>query len=149
MFNKSVASPRKNPLRASRIFVLASQSTLSDVRLPLRELDQQRDRAGHLIANALECLLLAQSERTASARMYDQARQEHAPAAAGLPATRLAFQLSRPVLTAPGDMTELERAINTLILALDNVHDGDHASLARYAVVLGQVARSLGAQESN
>jgi hypothetical protein len=146
VFDKSPTVPRRNPLRASRIFVLASQSTLSDLQRPARDFEHQRDRAGRFIINALECLLLAQTERAASARMCEQARKEHAPAVASLPSVGFRFgQTSTP----PDGNSELVLAINTLTDALDTLREGNEVQLAKYIQVLGHVAQNLSAQESN
>lgn len=149
MFDKSPIVPRKDPLRASRIFVLASQSTLIDLREPGHDFEHQRARAGRLLINALECLLMAQSERAVGAQMWAQS-QPH-PAAHFSLSARLPFGLltDSQSPTSGGSIDELTSAISTLTDALDALREGDPITLEHFTQLLGSVAKALGAEESN
>lgn len=149
MLDKSQIVPRKDPLRASRIFVLASQSMLLDGRLPDHTFEHQRDRAGRLLINALECLLLAQSERAVGAQMWAQA-QPH-PAAHFPLSTRVRFgsPADDPHAAAREPSAELSSAIHTLTDAVAALREGDPISVEHFTQLLGAVARSLSSEESN
>lgn len=140
----SLVAPRKDPLRAGRIFVLASQSTLTELRDSGLGFEGRRQRAARLLKLAVECLLIAQSDRAVRVAICDQTRRQHA--ADDLIDANVLFGLDwgRETLEA-----ELVLAIDTLTTALDVWGNCSLTTLEQFVPILGQVADDLILEESN
>lgn len=145
MFDKSLVVPRKDPLRASRIYLLASQSTFKELGRAGRDVAHQRDRGERLLINALECLLVVQSERAVEAAIYEEAQRsvdEHA-------VSRFGFSLDFGSKRAEREHAQLLDAIDTLTEALALLRARRNVDVDQFVETLGEIAENLSAEESN
>lgn len=145
MFDKSLVVPRKDPLRASRIYLLASQSTFKELGQPGRDVAHQRDRAERLLINALECLLVVQSERAVEAAIYEEAQSSVDDRVV----PRFGFRVDFGSRQADRDHAELVDAIDTLTEALAMLRAKLSVDVDQFVATLGELAENLSAEESN